>query len=98
MRTSAEIRKLVRAAYALTPIYREYGAWTVSGMNGENRVSFNGGWTLAQHIRARVVAAAAIASLGFDRQEIDGALYHLKGSAESRVKQFLAMKEFQNGQ
>jgi hypothetical protein len=98
MRTRAEIKQAVRAAYARTPIYREYGAWTVSGMDRENRVSFNGGWTLAQHIRARVVAAMVLDSLGFDRQEIDGSLFHLKGSAESRVRQFLKMKEYQNGQ
>ena len=101
MKTNAEIKKAVRAAYLLTPIYRANGAWAISFMivrPGEKRQEIFGSWNRMQSLRARVAAMLVLDAMGCDRCEVDGALRYLVGSAESRVKQFLAMKEFQNGE
>jgi hypothetical protein len=99
MRSRSEIRKAVKAAYLLTPIYRAFGAWAVSYMSGERRYETFGAWHRMQELRTKEVARITLESYGYGRDEIEGALSHsfVNGSAESRVLRFLEMKEFQNG-
>ena len=100
MRTSADIKKAVRAAYLLTPIYRANGAWAVSYMSGERRHEILGSWHRMQGIRAKEASRMVLESFGYEHDEVEGALSHkhLTGSAESMVNQFLKMKEFQSGE
>ena len=100
MKTNTEIRKAVEAAYLLTPIYRANGAWTVSYMSGERRYKIFGAWNIMKDIREKEAAKMALESFGYGHDEVEGVLLHpfVDGTAESRVRQFLKMKEFQNGQ
>jgi hypothetical protein len=97
---AAAVKKAVRAAYLLTPIYRAYGAWVVSYMSGERRYEIFGPWHRMQALRTKEAARMALESFGYDHDEVEGALSHsfITGSAESRVHQFLKMKEFQSGE